>query len=212
MASAPTRPTVRTAFLIAGVLALCAAAIWVVVDHMRVDLINEANQVLEARLRMAERHGLYHTVSRDAKERPPEVDTDGTDDAPDVDVAMWIRYSVEPARPRITSPPQDDALSRARAALFERQEGVFSTSDRRDGGIDLFMTVPLEHTRGCLACHGAGGIAAGQPERLQWEVPEGVGMLVGRSRIEICPSGRKTPSNCPPSPWLSPASSCSASF
>ncbi|MCA1240973.1 PAS domain S-box protein [Stappia stellulata] len=183
MASAPTRPTVRTAVLIAGVLALCAAAIWVVVDHMRVDLINEANQVLEARLRMAERHGLYHTVSRDAKEQPPGGEADGADDAPDVDVAMRILYSVEPRRPQIPSPPQDDALSRARAALFERQEGVFSTSARRDGGIDLFMAVPLEHTRGCLACHGAGGMAAGQPERLQWEVPEGVGMLVGRSRI-----------------------------
>ena len=142
MASAPTRPTVRTAVLIAGVLALCAAAIWVVVDHMRVDLINEANQVLEARLRMAERHGLYHTVSRDAKEQPPKVDADGAEDAPDVDVAMRILYSVEPRRPQITSPPQDDAQW---ANLGLKPGPAFAgAGDERGGGESGVVGVELE--------------------------------------------------------------------
>lgn len=183
MASVPFKTSLRTGLLFAGVGLLCAAAIWVVVEHMRVDLVNESNQILEARLRMAERHGLYHTVSRDANELPTQSAADGATDAPGADVAMRIRYFVEPARPEIASSPQDDALSRAREALFDRGEVAFSTSARGDGGIDLFMAIPLENTLSCLACHGTGGEAAGQPEWLQWAAPEGVGMLVGRSRI-----------------------------
>jgi PAS domain S-box-containing protein len=183
MESAPTRTMARTGFLIAGVVALCAAAVWVVVGHMRVDLVNEATQVLEARLKMAERHGLYHTVSRAANAQSPEVVEKAASDGSEPDVAMRIAYSVEPARQEVGARSSDRELSRAREALFDLGDDTFSTSTRRDGGIDLVMAVPIENARSCLACHGAGGMAAQEPPGIDWEAPGVFAMLVGRSRI-----------------------------
>ncbi|WP_084649807.1 PAS domain S-box protein [Stappia stellulata] len=184
MPSASPGQRLRAGVLIVGVLALCASAVFVVVDHMRADYVNEAIQVLEAQADLVERHGLYHSVVRSQGEsmpsRPGRAGSDRDAQSADIDMSLSI---VPPNGALDPSDPIDFAFD-ARIALFDESRSMHAQSMTREDGIDLLVALPLVHDRQCLACHSPDGMAANQPPGMDWQQDSAGAMLIASARID----------------------------